>query len=287
MKSVNELKQSAVPRLMCCWGESIAVFFITMGCISAFVIAWMIAVDFAATSGVVEISDKKIDLSNGIILAITAAMFFLLWIALTPFSYGVKWYRMQQIRGNSVHARSIFSCYTSIRRAGQVFRLSFELLFRRLYILVPFIAVLISGLLLISYIAGKGEITLGYAAVVVLLLLLAGIMYCAYSVINIKYALVPYLFALEPDKSPKELIEKSRRLVKGKYGYMAEVLSSLTSYFIPCILIFPAVFIMPYVKMVYTAAMNELIEVDGKDDFDLDSMDLMNKERGEKIAVGK
>lgn len=258
MKTVKELNVSVVRRLKYCWGENVAVFFMVTGVFSAVVLIWLMAADFLRAADTSGFSGRRIDLFNVPVLAATAAALFLLWIVSTPFSYGVKWYRIQQIRGNSVHARGIFSCYGSLKRLGQVFRLSAALILERLYFTIPLTALLAAEAYLISRIEQSGS-GVAYSAAVVGLLLASACTFAALCLLNCRYSPAVYLFVLEPDRPAREIIEKSKRIAKGKYGYIAEAVLSAWGWLASCIAVFPVVFAAPYIQMLYTAAVNEMI----------------------------
>lgn len=258
MKTVKELRQTVLQRLRYCWGENTAVFFISAGGIAAAALAWFMTTDFLIASGVTDRAGPRADLSNGTVLAVTAAALLLLYGIAEPFRYGVKWYRLQQVRGNAVHARSIFSCYGSWKRAGQIFRLDAYLFVRRMYFTVPLIALFAAGVYLASRIEAS-ENSVAYSAAAVLVLLLAGSIICASTAFNCKYSAAGYLFVLDPDASPKELIDKSVRLSKGRSDYLIEAMLSSAIWLPFCVLVFPMIFALPYMKMIYTAAVNEII----------------------------
>ncbi len=257
MKTKKELQRRVTERLRCSWGENIALFFITVGGISAVCLAWLTAEDSLRAADLADMSPDGGHIQI-IMHSVTAVSMLLLWCMAVPFTYGVKWYRLQQIRGNSVHARSIFSCYGSWKRTAQVFKLSISLFLRRLPFTFPLAAVFCGGAYLALRITEKGGIA---AAAAVLLLFLTGIcLVCAAAALNYRYAAAPYLFALDPDAPPKELIKRSIAVSEGKGGYITEAMMSASVWFAPCIFIFPAVFVIPYIQMTYTAAVNELIE---------------------------
>ncbi len=258
MKTVKELRQTVLQRLRYCWGENTAVFFISAGGIAAAALAWFMTTDFLIAFGVTDRAGPRADLSNGTVLAVTAAALLLLYGIAEPFRYGVKWYRLQQVRGNAVHARSIFSCYGSWKRAGQIFRLDAYLFVRRMYFTVPLIALFTAGVYLVNRIEAS-ENSVAYSAAAVLALLLAGSVICAFTAFNCKYSAAGYLFVLDPDASPKELIDKSVRLSKGRSDYLIEAMLSSAIWLPFCILVFPLIFALPYMKMIYTAAVNEII----------------------------
>ena len=253
LKTARELKKYVFSRVMCCCGELCTIFFLTIGGISMFVLACIFAAENLSASG------GESPFPYGKLILICTAVFILLMTAATPLYYGVCWYRIQQVQGNSVHARSIFSCYTSIGKLWSVFRLNSILIIKKLYVLIP--AAGISALCF--YIAGiiENGASKGaeyYAALILASAITAG-MLCAVLIFNSQYSAVPYLYVLEHGRSASERIGISRKLMQGKKRYLSEVMLSLTGWLVPCLIIFPMIFIVPYMQMVYTAAINEII----------------------------
>lgn len=258
MKPVKELKQKVKHRMRYCWGENAAVFFLTVGGISAAMLIWAMIIDYMRMGGIISPGKSFIGISDSGALAVTAVVIVAFIFISEPFRYGVKWYRLQQIRGNSVHARSIFSCYGSWKRAGQIFKLNACLFVRRLYFTLPLTAMLVLGLYLVRkiQISGGGA---AYGAAVAAVLLLTGGVICAAAAFNCRFAAAAYLFVLDPDAPAKEIIKKSVRISKKKTDYLTEAVLSSARWLPLCVLIFPAVFVIPYMRMMYTAAVNEMI----------------------------
>lgn len=209
--------------------------------------------DFLVTAGVAK------SMNDPVILAVIAAIFIVMWIIAVPYQYGVRWYRLQQVRGHSVHAKSVFSCYFSTKRMLQVYKLSTVLFLKKCVLLILFALLLGTALFLIIRISESGG-GIGYNMAVVVLLMLSVVAYLAYTIINIKYTAAPYLFALGHDRPASEIIKESVCFMKNKQGYMIGILRSCAVMLIPCILVFPAVFVLPKMMMLYTAAINEIIE---------------------------
>lgn len=256
MKTVKELKQDVIKRMGSCWGENAAIFFVSAGGIAAAFLAWLMFTDILRKSGAGNMPEHRLGIKSGAVSA--AAALAVLWIAAKPFLYGVKWYRLQQVRGRSVHARSIFTCYGSWRRMGQIFRFSAVFFVRRLYFILPVTAALGAGIYIVLGIdpAGGG---IGRAAAAAAILLLAGGLICLAVLLNRKFAAAPYLFVLDPKAPPKEIIDRSVRLAKGRGPYLSDALFAAAAWLPVCILVFPAVFVLPYGQTLYTAAINEVI----------------------------
>lgn len=248
MKKPKELKKYVLERLMCCWGECCAVFFIIAGELFTVALAIMLAYYY-----LVKFSNSEFPV--WLAVAITAFLAASLWLAVAPFAYGVRWYRIQQIRGNEVFARSMFSCYASLKKMFQVFKLNSMLTLRK----IPALIMIFGAAGAELYLKASG----GNIALSVIAPLSAAAGLCLLIALGLKYAPVPYLYALEPDASPKELIAKSKRLMKNNYRYLIEAMLSMAGWILPCVLIFPMVFILPYTQMVYTAAINEIIGQNG------------------------
>ena len=258
MKNVKELKQGVLKRMRYCWGENAAIFFITAGGAAAVALVWFMIMDLLINMEIADSSARRVDLSNGAVIAVTAVSLLILYGIAEPFRYGVKWYRLQQVRGNSVHAGSMFSCYGSWKRAGQIFRLNAYLFVKRFYFTAPLAIMFAAGIFLVNRIGTTGN-SVAQSAAAVLVFLLTGSIICAAAAFNCRYAPVTYLFVLEPDTPPKELVKKGLKISKGKSDYLAEAILSSAICLPFCVFIFPLVFAVPYLNMVYTAAVNEII----------------------------
>lgn len=271
MKNVKELKESVAFRMRRCWGECCAIFVISAGGLTATVFAWYLTMNFLISISAIE------DASDSVMLLVTAAIVLVMWIITLPYTYGVRWYRLQQVRGHSVHAKSIFSCYFSPKKMLQVYKLSTLLVLKKVVLLIPLAILMGAALfLIIRFNAIGGGIV--YNLVVVALLMLSVVMYLTYTIVNIKYTAAPYIFALGHDRPAVEIIKESVQFTRGKQGYMIEVLRSCAIMLIPCVLVFPMFFVLPKMMMIYTAAINEVIESGLEED------KLVSMERREKFA---
>lgn len=253
MKNFKELKKSIEPRMKRCWGECCALFFLSVGGLSAALFAGYLVMGFFVATGMAE------GPNDPIVIVVAAAMLFVMWIITVPYKYGLRWYRLQQVRGHSVHAKSVFSCYFSAKRMFQVYKLSLMLFLKKSILMVPFLCLLGAAIYLIIKFGTLGS-GIGYNLLVVVLLMLSVVVYIAYNIVNIKYTVAPYIFALGFDRPAKEIISDSVRFTKDCQGYMVEVLRSCAVMLLPCILIFPMIFVIPKLMMIYTAAINEMIE---------------------------
>ena len=258
MKKPKELKKHVLERLMCCWGESCAVFFIISGELLAVALAVMLAYDYLEDF-------SRTNFPVWLAAGITALLAMVLWLAVAPFTYGVRWYSIQQVRGNAVFARSMFSCYASLKKMLQVLKINGILILRRLPAFILVFGAVFAEFYMVNE-AGRvvGQDSVLYTVSAVLMLFLVAIGFCLFILLGLKYAPVPYLYALEPASSPKEIIAKSKRIMKNNSWYIIETMGSMAGWLLPCILIFPMVFILPYSQMVYTAAINEIIEQEDK-----------------------
>lgn len=258
MKNIKELKKTVFERMTRCWAECCAVFFIIAGGLSALVLAWLMLEDFLRAVDMADDTAQMIDLSNKFMLSATIALIVLLWMLLTPFEYGLKWYRIQQINGNVVHLRSIFSCYTSFKKFLQVMNLNSMLTLRKMCIFLPLAAVELAAAYIVRKISASANSVAYNIAFVFLLLLTAGL-FCIYRAVCVKYTAAPYIYVIEPELPAAEIIEKSRKIMENNSNYLFETLRSMLLPMMTCLMIFPMVFIIPYMQMLYTAAIAEII----------------------------
>ncbi|MBQ5319905.1 MAG: hypothetical protein J6K17_12490 [Oscillospiraceae bacterium] len=259
MKTVKKLKEDIASRMKRCWGECCALFFVSSGIVIAAVFAIYLTMDFLITFDVISSA------GDPVMLAVAAAIAVVMWIITQPYNYGMRWYRLQQVRGHSVHAKSVFSCYFSFKRMMQVYRISAVLALKKLVLVVPLAAFLGTSIFLIMKADAVGGSVL-YNVIVVILLMLSVVMCIAYSMITLKYAAAPYLFALGHDRPVDEIIKESVSFMKGKNGYMAEAMSNCAFMLVPCVIVFSMVFVIPRMMMLYTSAINEIIEEGFKND---------------------
>jgi len=271
LKNVKELKESLAPRMRRCWGESCAIFVISAGGYTAAVFAWYLAMDFLISVNVIEKA------TDGFMLVVTAAIIVVMWIITLPYKYGVRWYRLQQVRGHSVHAKSIFSCYFSAKKMLQVYRLSIMLFLKKTVLLIPLVILIGTGIFLIIRFNTESD-SIIYNLVVGALLTLSVVVYIVYTIINVQYAAAPYLFALGHDRPAGEIIKESVCFMRGNHAYMVAILRNCALMLIPCVMIFPMFFVLPKMMMLYTGAINEIIE----NGFEQDR--LISMERREKVA---
>ena len=236
-----------------CWGECCALFFISAGGIAAGVFAWYLTMNYLLTVQIIN------SMNDPISLVAALGVFVFMWLISVPYRYGVRWYRLQQVRGHSVHAKSVFSCYFSAKRMFQVYKLSLMLFLKKSILMVPFLLLLGTAVYLIIKFGTLGS-GIGYNLLVVVLIMLSVVAYIAYNIINIKYTAAPYIFALGFDRPAKDIINDSIRFTKNWQGYMVEVVRSCAFMLLPCILIFPMIFVIPKMMMIYTAAINEMVE---------------------------
>ena len=176
-----------------CWAECCAVFFIIAGGLSALVLVWLMTEDFLRAVDIADTTDKMIDLSNKFMLSSTIALTVLLWMVLTPFEYGLKWYRIQQVNGNSVHLRSIFSCYTSIKKFLQVMNLNSMITLRKLCVFLPVAAVEAAAIYIVRQISTAANST-AYNIAFVMLLFLTACLFCIFKALTVKYTAAAYIY---------------------------------------------------------------------------------------------
>ena len=141
--------------------------------------------------------------------------------------------------------------------------LNIMLSMRKMCVFLPVSAAELTAVVIVRKISialgGRNSGNTAYNLAFVLLLLLTAVLFCIYRALCVKYAAAPYIYVNEPETPPSEIIEKSKKLMEYNSGYLFDVMRSFIAEIAFCLLIFPIVFIIPHIQMVYTAAIAEII----------------------------
>lgn len=261
LKRPSELKKLAFDRLTDCWCECIALVLTELGCVAVCVLSFLLVIQFLYTYGVISHGIDTIFTQGGIGVYLAAAGITVLFAILsTPLKYGKRWYVIQSIRGNNVPASCFFTCYMHKEHYAKIFLLEAKITLRRIAMLLP--SVVIGAA--IVYIVGKSYKSSGgtgsYTITIVLLALLFSGMLFLYSYFSMRYFLASYIYALDPKKDTDTIIKESCEAMRGRQGYLNEIMASFAGWIFACVAIFPAMYVAPYMMMTFTLAASDLIK---------------------------
>lgn len=201
---------------------------------------------------------KPFDLSLGfferfpvIFLAVSAVILLVSYLLGAPLFFGVRWFFWQASGDNGVMPiSSVFARYSDRKSVLRCIFLRIKMDASRL-----FPVTLLTGTVVLDLILGekliKASETLGVKIAVisgsaviiigVILLLLAD---------SVKHILVGFILASNPDDSAKEILNVSRKTVNKSYSSMLMLYLSMFGWIASCLLVFPVLFVKPFLLMI-------------------------------------
>ncbi len=262
LKNLSELKKTALRQMSECWSETAGIVIITAGYYFAFGFMWVITIgvlygfDFLSGSGNFT---KVFYEHSAAVICLTLLFVLVSYIVKIPFDFGVSWFLMQNVRGRAVSAQSFFGCYSNMKRFVRTVRIKFKVLKKKMLFTLVFLIIGAAEHYLAFTVSRNTGNSFWYTLSTVLLILMVCCLAAAYMFFSLRYCLVPYVFALDPDTGADEIIERSIKMMYGREMYMTDVVCSFIKWIVPCIFIFPLFLVLPYLFFIYANAVNEII----------------------------
>ncbi|MGN1088952.1 MAG: hypothetical protein ACI4Q6_01005, partial [Huintestinicola sp.] len=198
-------------------------------------------------------------------LAISAVILLASYLLGAPLFFGVRWFFWQASGDNGVMPiSSVFACYSDRKSVFRCVLLRIKMDASRLFPVMVLAGTVVLDLILggklirasgalgvkIAVIAGSSVIIIG-----VVLLLLAD---------SVKHILVGFIMASNPDDSAKEILAVSRKTVNKSYSSMLMLYLSLFGWLASCLLVFPVLFVKPFLLMITAVYFRETLADDEK-----------------------
>lgn len=257
----KEMKKYAMGRLSDSWGLAVIVILTIIVIYIAFMLMEMSIYFFLQSNGTIEASDYRLFPDNNGMIIISVARMILGYLVMVPAMMGAKWWYLHAVRGerNSIH--SMFVCYMNPQIYLKTVAVKSIIAVMGIVAALPvlFCAYLIYRLLKDFMGGGDSDHTLTvimafFAAVLLICLSLL------YLLFILKFALVDYIYVLNPDLKILDIIRASNRVMKDRRRPLVELVVSFTGWILLCVLIFPALFVVPYFAMSFTVCINRIIE---------------------------
>lgn len=258
MKSFDSehCRRFAAQRLKCCWGECVGEIFIITAVLTMAGLLFMIAVGLLFRSGITNFGISNVTEGGWKVAAAVAIYIFLLYVALIPLKYGTAWFYFQEARSVSIPGSGFFSCYMHARHIRGTLTLELMVFARRF---AAAIFPLVYIVFMVWHIGSlmKNDPAAGAAALA--FLAIAGtLLVFIYIIFHLRYIFVPYLYASDPEKPPKQIIAESVRISMGSRIWIIKLLFSLFPFWLCCLAIFPMPFVTAYTKMTFAVAASEI-----------------------------
>lgn len=278
MKSFDNerYRRMAAERLKNCWGECVGEVFIVTAVLTMAVLAFLTVTEILFRCGVISFGVGDLG-KGGWRLGLAALIYlFLLYVALIPLKYGTAWFYFQEAHSTSIPGSGFFSCYMHRKHIKGTLTLEFMVISRRIGVAVfpiAFIAVMTWHFRwLLDQDPTAAAVSLAVFAVTGALLVFMYIIY------HLRYIFVPYLYASDPERAPKEIIAESIRVAKGSRFGIIKLVFSLAPLWVCCLVVFPLIFVIPYTKMTFAAAAAEIFDAYRSDSQHIESAEGIKEE---------
>ena len=260
MKSLDNerYRRFAAQRLKNCWGECVGEVFIVTAVLTMAVLAFLTVTEILFRCGVISFGIGSLE-KGGWKLGLAALIYiFLLYVALIPLKYGTAWFYFQEAHSTSIPGSGFFSCYMHRKHIKGTLKLEFMVIARRMGVAVfpiAFIALMTWHFRrLLDQDPAAAAVSLAIFAITGALLVFMYIIY------HLRYIFVPYLYASDPEKAPKEIVAESIIVARGSRFGIIKLVFSLAPLWVSCLAIFPLIFVIPYTKMTFAAAAAEIFD---------------------------
>lgn len=259
----KEMKKQAMARLSDSWGQAVVIILTIIVIYIAFMLMEMTLYYFLQSKGLAETPDYRLFPDNGLLIFISAVRMILGYLVIVPAFIGAKWWYLHAVRGerNSIH--SMFVCYKNPRIYFKTIAVESVVAVINTVAALPvlFCAYLIYRLLK-DFLSGESNQTI----IVIMAFFASVLLVCLsmlYLLFTLKFALVDYIYVLNPDLKIRDIVKASERTMKNWRRPLIELIFSFGGWILLCVLIFPALFVVPYFAMSFTVCINHIIVESG------------------------
>ena len=260
MKSLDNerYRRFAAQRLKCCWGECVGEVFIVTAVLTMAVLAFLTVTEILFRCGVISFGIGSLGKGGWRLGSAALIYIFLLYVALIPLKYGTAWFYFQEAHSTSIPGSGFFSCYMHRKHIKGTLKLEFMVIARRMGVAVFPIAFIALMTWHFRRLLDKDPTV---AAVSLAIFAITGaLLVFMYIIYHLRYIFVPYLYASDPEKAPKEIIAESIIVARGSRFGIIKLVFSLSPLWVSCLAIFPLIFVIPYTKMTFAAAAAEIFD---------------------------
>lgn len=260
MKSFDNerYRRFAAERLKSCWGECVGEVFIVTAVLTMAVLAFLIVTECLFRAGVISFGVGSLG-EGGWKLGLAAMIYmFFIYVALIPLKYGAAWFYFQQAHLTTIPGAGFFSCYMHRKHIKGTLALEIMVMLRRSGVAVFPISFIVFMAWHFRWLLEQDPSAA--AASLAVLAITGTLLVFMYMIYHLRYIFVPYLYASDPEKTPKEIISESVRVAKGSRIGIIRLVFSLAPLWICCLAVFPLIFVIPYTKMTFAAAAAEIFD---------------------------
>ncbi len=183
------------------------------------------------------------------------------YVLIIPLHFGIRWFYWQVSVGNLMPVSSIFACYSSSEMIMRCIKLKLKVDIQRSLLMLFFGGLVAVEIILASWLWKYSGYNMAVGAVLIVgcTVMALGIMILCF-VTSMRFIPVGYLLADNPDSQDAKIIKLSKSIVNKKYTYMLRLYISVLPAAVPCLLIFPILFVLPYLYMITAVFIHESLD---------------------------
>lgn len=262
--SNKEIRKKALSRLSYYWVEAEFLFLAAFGIPAAFLTgAYFLSLVLYPDS---EAIDFPLDISqliglfnsNGVVKAAVCSLPALMIIFLSPLYYGIKWCYYQAAQGKNAPVSGAFYGYFSLRKWGKAILLNLTVMLRKLVYLLPIFAVGGAVYYIFINIFNSTESTVLKALLIIGLILIDLGLSLIYMICTVRFQLIPYFFAEDPEKKIMDIYHDGINAMSGSKGRFAAMQVWFMPLLILCFTGYLAMFVVPFYSMVKSICAAEI-----------------------------
>lgn len=250
----KQIRKLSVEKLSMCWVEAEFILIMSIGISAFFLLAANFIFElFASDSYVLDLKNPSIP-SEGVLVFGIALV--LLYVVYAPMYFGLKWCYYNASKGKITPINCLFDCCTSVSRWWKTVKLKVVTDVLKAVGLIPMAAVFAAEAFLYNKITAINDSQALKVLIIVLMLVSMLGMYAVYLMYSVRYTLIPYVFASDPDLPLTEIYRKGTEISDKNKLSMFRLKWSFVPMFITCITGFPVFFVMPIYSMSLSIAAN-------------------------------
>jgi hypothetical protein len=260
IKKIKEIRAAARRQLAGCWCECTCSLMLFAGIVAAVGLAWIVVMRYLYTFGYIGFGISEIIEKAPVgFYLVSGVAALLIAILLMPLKYAVCWYYAQAAEDRYVPAECFFSCYKNAKHFKQTTAMGVLVWVCKLPGLIAVAAVGFLCTVIYKNTVKADYGTLAENIILTLLILVMVLSVIAYVTFSMRFRLVPFVYAAFPDKPVFEVIKLSTEYTKGSAVYLTQTLFSFVPWLVLCVMVFPLLYVVPYMFMTFTAAANKVI----------------------------
>ncbi|MGN0690848.1 MAG: hypothetical protein ACI4K7_00680 [Oscillospiraceae bacterium] len=260
----KEIRKKALSRLSYYWVEAEFLFMVAFGMMalfmtSAYIIVLILRPDLGTFDFPLKLPQiiEAFNASAEVRIA-AIALPIIMTVFFSPLFYGIKWCYYQAAQGKNAPVSGAFYGYFSLRKWGKAIMLNLLVFIRKLVYFIPITAVGGAIYYIFINLLNNTESSFLKALLYFGMILVQLGLSLIYMIVTVKFQLIPYYFAEEPEKSIFDIYHRGVNAMSGSKGRFSALLVCFLPMLALCLTGYLAMFVIPYYIMVKSICAAEI-----------------------------